>query len=141
MVSEVIVRFSVKAEPINADFITSDLLHDCSILPILGLSKIHPDKLGAYLAGLIEGDGDIFVPRTPRTPSGRLDYGRISISFSILDLPLALAIQAIVGGYMQFRNGTSCHLHIKGKNMLMLLNLINGYFRTPKVEALHRLII
>lgn len=110
-------------------------------MPLLGLSKLTPAKLGAYLAGLIEGDGDITVPRNKRTPGGTLNYGCISIAFAIADLPLAQAIQSIVGGFIQYRNGTSCHLHIKGVHMLSLITLINGYFRTPKIEALYRLIV
>lgn len=98
-------------------------------------------KLGPYLAGIIEGDGDIYVPANPRTPNGTLNYGQISIAFSIADLALAEAIQSVVGGYIQFRRGTSCHLHVKGKGVLLLINLINGYLRTPKIDALHRLIL
>lgn len=117
-------------------------IHITSI-PVIGLSlsKLPLPKLGPYLAGLIEGDGDIYVPKTPRTSGGTLNYARISISFAINDLVTAQAIQSAVGGFIQFRNGTSCHLHFKGPSLLVLLNLINGYFRTPKIEALHRLIV
>jgi len=108
--------------------------------PTLAVAKQPFNKLGSYLAGLIEGDGDIYVPINSRTPSGIINYGQISIAFAIADLPLALYIQSIVGGFIQYRRGTSCHLHIRGKNLFLLLNMINGLFRTPKVEALHRLI-
>jgi hypothetical protein len=111
----------------------------CSV-PCLTISRLTPGTIGPYLAGLIEGDGDIYTPKNTHTPKGSINYGQISITFAIADLQLALAIQAIVGGYIQFRNGTSCHLHVKGKSLFLLISLINGYFRTPKIEALHRLI-
>mgnify|MGYP007088568285 CR=1 FL=1 len=38
-------------------------------------------------------------------------------------------------------NGQSGRLTIKKRDILInLVNLINGHFRTPKIEALHRLI-
>lgn len=119
--------------------------HFTSFTPIAcslsALVIVPTPKLGPYLSGLIEGDGDITVPVNARTPNGTLNYGRISIAFAIADLALAQAIQSIVGGYIQYRNGTSCHLHIKGAKLLLLIDLINGSFRTPKIEALHRLIL
>jgi len=113
--------------------------HEVYSLSTLAIIPI--PKLGPYLAGIIEGDGDISVPTKPRTPCGSINYGRISIAFAIADLELAKVIQSIVGGSIQFRRGTSCHLHVKGKGVLLLINLINGYFRTPKIDALHRLIL
>ena len=112
----------------------------CSV-PCVAISNLTPAKLGPYLAGLIEGDGDIYIPKNTHSPGGSINYGQVSIAFAIGDLPLALAIKAIVGGFIQLRNGTSCHLHIKGKSLFLLLNLINGYMRTPKIEALHRIVL
>ena len=109
--------------------------------PGIGIAKLPRASLGPYLAGLIEGDGNINVPKVDRSSNGSLNYPRISIAFAIADLPLALMIQSYVGGYIQFRSGTSCHLHVKGKNLFFLIHLINGYMRTPKIEALYRMII
>jgi len=39
------------------------------------------DTLGHYLAGLIEADGTIIVPKTERSPKGRLNYPSIQIIF------------------------------------------------------------
>ena len=105
----------------------------------LALTTLPRGRLGAYLAGLIEGDGDIYVPNNPRSPSGSINYGSISITFSIKDLPLALTIQTLIGGFIQYR-GNSCHLHVRGRNLFLLISLISGYMRTPKIEALYRLI-
>lgn len=54
-------------------------------------------------------------------------------------------IQSILGGgYISIRpNGNSGRLIIKKKKYVLfnLISLINGHMRTPKIEALHRLIL
>lgn len=99
--------------------------------------------LGGYLAGLIEGDGSIIVPRSTRNEKGKLLYPVVKITFVGKDLPLALKIQKIFkGGNIE---------HPKGSNYINLLFqdvgsiqkiavLLNGNMRTPKIEALYRLI-
>lgn len=97
------------------------------------------EKLGPYLAGLIEGDGHIYVPVVL---SGK-DAPHIEIAFDIKDKPLFEKTQETLGGgYIGIRpNNQSGRLTIKKKIVLLkLVNLINGYMRTPKNEALHRLI-
>lgn len=59
------------------------------------------------------------------------------------DLQLFVKIKEILkGGYITIRpNGQSGRLTIKKRDILInLVNFINGHFRTPKIEALHRLI-
>jgi hypothetical protein len=51
----------------------------------------------SYLAGLIEGDGTIIVPKTERSPKGVLNYASVQIVFHLKDLPLALIIQKVLG--------------------------------------------
>lgn len=50
--------------------------------------------------------------------------------------------EVLSGGYINYRaSGQSCRLVIKDNvTLLNVVNLINGYMRTPKIEALHRLI-
>ena len=50
-------------------------------------------NFSSYLAGLIEGDGTIHVPKTERSSKGNLNYPSIQIVFHLKDLPLALLIQ------------------------------------------------
>ena len=98
-------------------------------------------KLGSYLAGLIEGDGHIYVPSTKRDIKGKLLAAHIEIVFHLKDLPLSQFIQNKVGGYMSYRKN-SCILIVKKLDRLVnLVNLINGYFRTPKIVAIHQLIL
>jgi len=49
------------------------------------------------LTGLIEGEGTIIVPKTARSPKGKLNYLSIQIVFHLKDLPLALLIQKNLG--------------------------------------------
>jgi hypothetical protein len=54
-------------------------------------------QLSSYVAGLIEGDGTIHVPKTERSDKGNLNYPSIQIVFHLKDLPLALLIQKEIG--------------------------------------------
>lgn len=47
----------------------------------------------SYLAGLIEGDGTIIVPKTERSKIGGLNYPSVQICFDLRDMPLAMIIQ------------------------------------------------
>jgi hypothetical protein len=110
-------------------------------------SKDLPFQLfGSYLAGLIEGDGTIFVPRTKRDALGRLRYPAIEISFHSKDFPLALLIQKNLNslgcavGIHKKKGSNSYVLAIHDRlGLLTTCSLINGYMRTPKINALYRL--
>jgi len=101
------------------------------------------NRLGPYLAGLIEGDGHIYTPSLLRDLKGRKIVPSIEIAFDIKDLLLFEKIKEVLGGgYITLRkNNQSGRLFIKKRTILLkLIRLINGYMRTPKIEALHRLI-
>jgi len=73
----------------------------CNILPFTKIKRnklinnknLLKKKFSSYLAGLIEGDGSIIVPKTERSIKGRINYSSIQIVFHLKDLPLALMIQ------------------------------------------------
>jgi len=105
-------------------------------------SNLNP-SFCSYLAGLIEGDGTIIVPKTERSKKGILNYPSIQIAFDLRDFPLAMEIQKKLGC------GSLCR--IKGVNayrltannyegVILLVNILNGYMRTPKIEMLYLLI-
>ena len=101
------------------------------------------NQLGYYLAGLIEGDGTIIVPTKQRTDKGKLTHPIIRIVFSLPDLPLAEKLQQVLGcGFIQKpKKGNYVLYEVQNKaGLLKLTNLINGKIRTPKIEALNRLI-
>ena len=114
-----------------------------TILSSQSYSSTLDGQLGHYLAGLIEGDGTIIVPTKDKTPGGKNTHPIIRIVFTLPDLPLAQKLQQVLGcGFIQKPKQGNYYLfevqNIEG--LLKLVNLINGKMRTPKIEALHRLI-
>lgn len=96
-----------------------------------------------YLTGLIEGDGTIITPKSLRSSKGKLNYPSIQIIFHLKDLPLALIIQKELGaGSLSRKKGVNAYvLTINSKEgVLLLISLINGKMRTPKINSLHLLI-
>jgi len=98
------------------------------------------DQLGPYLAGLIEG---IIIPPTLRNAKGKRVYPYIKVVFHINDYPLAQHLQQNLGGYFELSNKKTYVVWWVGKteDLYALCKLINGYFRTPKIEKLHSLIL
>lgn len=100
--------------------------------------------LGSYLAGYIEGDGSIIVPPSDkqRNSKGNLYYPCIRVIFLLVDKPLAEKLQNIFGGKFVFPENQKYFLwQIQDlKGLVKTVESVNGSFRTPKIEALHRLI-
>nr|YP_008816103.1 putative LAGLIDADG homing endonuclease [Microspora stagnorum]AGZ90351.1 putative LAGLIDADG homing endonuclease [Microspora stagnorum] len=94
---------------------------------------------GQYLAGLLEGDGTIIVPDlelVKRRPVVR-------ICFHIKDESLAVFLKDRIGyGHLVYpKTGNYLLLEISDtKGLCRIVNLVNGFFRTPKLEAFERLI-
>ena len=98
-------------------------------------------KLAPYLAGLIEGDGHIAVHN--KNFKSKVFRPKIIIVFNEKDKPLAekLSAELKVGKVIDRLNAGHVLLQILAKEeVLKIINLINGYMRTPKIEALHRAI-
>ena len=123
----------------------------CTILPITQVktnkTKNYKDlsdlKFSSYLAGLIEGDGTIVVPKTERSAKGKINYPSIQIVFHLKDLPLALMIQKeLKNGSLSRKKGVNAYILTINNydGLLLLTSLINGNMRTPKIYALYNLI-
>jgi LAGLIDADG DNA endonuclease family protein len=100
-------------------------------------------QLSSYVAGLIEGDGTIHVPKTERSDKGNLNYPSIQIVFHLKDLPLALLIQKEIGhGSISRRKGVNAYIYTVNnlKGLLLLIKLMNGNMRTNKIFTLRKLI-
>jgi len=100
-------------------------------------------NLSSYLAGLIEGNGSIIVPKTERSPKGNINYPSIQFFFHLKDLPLALMIQKeIKNGSLYRKKGVNAYiLTINNyKGLILLTSLLNGNMRTPKIYNLYSLI-
>ena len=108
---------------------------------IRGYSNLSDYKLAPYLAGLIEGDGSIIVH--DKNTKAKKYRPKIIIVFNLTDKPLAerLSCELKVGKVISKPNAGHVILQILAKEeVLKIINLINGYMRTPKIEALHRAI-
>ncbi len=98
-------------------------------------------NMGSYLAGLIEGDGYIAVH--DKNSKSKIYRPKIIIVFNINDRPLAekLSSSLKVGKVISRSSAGHVLLQILAKKeVLKIINLINGHMRTPKIEALHRAI-
>lgn len=96
-----------------------------------------------YITGLIEGDGSIVVPKTKRSEKGKLNYPSIQITFNLKDVPLALIIQKCLGhGSLSKKKGVSAYVLTINNytGLLLLVSLLNGNMRTPKINSLWLLI-
>jgi hypothetical protein len=100
-------------------------------------------QLGFYLAGLIEGDGNIWTPKTLKSAKGRIYNPRIVFTFHLKEKPLFDKLKTIFNTgsiYKEILND-ACKYRISETNKLIeIINLINGKFRTPKIKYLYRAI-
>ena len=98
-------------------------------------------KLGAYLAGLIEADGSIAVHDI--NSNAKKYRPKILIVFAVRDKPLAdkLAFVTDAGTVYTKLNAGHVMWHIQNtEDVIKIINIINCFIRTPKIEALHRAI-
>lgn len=97
--------------------------------------------LGSYLAGLIEGDGYIAVH--DKNSKSKKYRPKIIIVFSLADKPLAEKLSSILQAGKVISKPNVGHVLwqiLAKEEVIKIINLINGYMRTPKIEALHRAI-
>lgn len=96
--------------------------------------NLHSVRISSYLAGLIEGDGYISINNRNRVILG--------ITFHIKDRVLADKLLTIIGkGSIVLRKTNSIELRFSSKiSLSKIVSLVNGKFRTPKIDQLHRLI-
>lgn len=98
-------------------------------------------KIGSWLAGLIEADGS-FAIHDKNSKSKRY-LPKILIVFSLNDSPLAeklIAITEVGKLYRKEKQGCVIWQIQKIEDVVKTIEIINGYMRTPKIEALHRAI-
>jgi hypothetical protein len=97
----------------------------------------------SYITGLIEGDGTIIIPKTERSNKGKLNYPSIQIAFDSRDLPLAMIIQKELGfgSISKTKSVNAYRLTVNNKEgLICLIKLINGQFRTVKINDFYLLI-
>ena len=113
------------------NYSSSSNSHKPQLSPIIKYTK---QSLGSYLAGLIEGDGDITITNKDSVIRG--------ITFNLKDKPLAEKLLRILGGgFIVKRKTNSVELRFSHKQTLcQIIELINGKFRTPKIDLLYKLV-
>lgn len=103
---------------------------------------VKPSNFGAYLAGLWEGDGHIWISPKTHSPSGKRYTPHFAITFAEADLPLAEFLQKRIGGYI--RHKVENHAHVltisSVPELINVINLINGHLRTPKIHRFNEMI-
>lgn len=99
-------------------------------------------QLYYYLAGLWEGDGHIWIPKTTHSPSGKRYTPHFTITFDIRDYPLCLALQKIIGGVVvKKKDQNACTLTVPSKpGLIFIVSIISGKLRTPKNKVFNDLI-
>jgi hypothetical protein len=82
----------------------------------------------------LEGDGYISITNKNRVILG--------ITYNLKDKPLAEKLISYFGtGFIAKRSNNGIDLRFSSKKTLcQIIQLINGKFRTPKIEQLHKLI-
>ena len=105
------------------------------------LKPISEDQFGFYLAGLIEGDGTFAVH--DKNSTVQKYRPAIIIVFKIADLPLAEYLQNLTNCGSVYKKTNRGYVLWQIQDIVgvySIVNIINGYMRTPKIYALHRLI-
>lgn len=124
--------------PSTSTHITTTSISNTHRTAISNFKQKEEYNIPSYLAGLIEGDGSIVVPG--ENIKSYNPY--FEIVFHIKDRIIAEFIQLKIGGSGSLTISENyCILKIKSKSsVLKVIHLINGNLRTPKIEALHRMI-
>ena len=104
-------------------------------------SQIHTNlSKGSYLSGLFEGDGHIWI----QSNMGKKRHNpRFCITFRMKNEPLAQKLLNIIEfGFIRYKlKDNACVLVVSSiAGLKVIVELINGKLRTPKIDQLHKLI-
>ena len=99
------------------------------------------NNLNSYLTGLFEATGHIILSKVINS-KGKISYPYIAITFVNKDLPLINKLVEKFGGRLRFKNKENAIVWIVNnhKELVNLINLMNGYLRTPKLTKFNDLI-
>jgi LAGLIDADG endonuclease len=101
------------------------------------------DQLGYYLAGLLEGDGNISIPALGNTTLNRIFNPRIVFTSHKNNLHLYAYLQDKLSGIGRFQlvnNNTIRYIIGDIKGIMLIINKISNKLRTPKNITLNKLI-
>jgi LAGLIDADG endonuclease len=105
-------------------------------------SSTNYQTIGSYLAGLFEGDGHLNLPKEIDS-KGKISYPYLAITFVNKDLPLINKLKHLYGGRLRFKMKDNAIVWIvcSHKELINLINLMNGYLRTPKIIKFNKLLL
>lgn len=101
------------------------------------------DDLGYYLAGLLEGDGCIYLPSLGVTSLNRVLNPRITFTSHINNIGMYSFLQSELGNIGRFQRSSENVLrYIIGdkESIIFIISLIHGKLRTPKNKRFNHLI-
>jgi hypothetical protein len=107
----------------------------------IGTDSSKKSPVGSYLAGLIEGDGT-FAVHNLNSKSKKYNP-KIIIVFKKGDLPLANYLQCLTGAGKILNKVSKGYILWQIQDVVSIfkiVNLINGYMRTPKIKVLIQVI-
>jgi hypothetical protein len=99
------------------------------------------NRFNAYLTGLFEGDGHIWIQKS--SEKKKKHNPRFHITFSMKNEPLAKKLlQLIESGFIRYKpKNNACVLVVSPVvGLKKIVNMINGELRTPKIHQLYKLI-
>ena len=102
------------------------------------------ESIGPYLAGLFEGDGHIVLSKSIIVNSKVKNTSpSIAITFVNKDLPLINKLLEKFGGRLRFKNKENAIVWIisSHKELINMINILNGYLKTPKIIKFNELIV
>ena len=103
-------------------------------------TNLKDDKFNAYLAGLFEGDGHIWIQKFNEK---KKHNPRFCITFSMKNEALAKKLLELIGsGFIRYKlQDNACVLVVSPvKGLKKVVYLLNGELRTPKIHQLINLI-
>ena len=132
---------SNKIRKFNINSTSSNLLNKILLESKNNVLLNKNSKLGPYLAGLIEGDGT-FATHDIKSTSKKY-RPKIIIVFKLADLPLSEYLQELTNCGTVYKKSDRGYVLWQIQDIIgvyTIVNIINGYMRTPKIEALNRTI-
>ena len=95
-------------------------------------------QLSYYLTGLIEGDGSIILRKGDREKISP----KFVFTFHSKELPMYQKLQEVLGsGVINREKSGVCRYSITNSDEVIgIINMVNGKFRTPKIQALYNAI-
>jgi len=121
--------------------LVSPYFHESMMYKLTVKNPLDNNYLNSYLAGFFEATGHIILSKKING-SNKISYPYIAITFVNKDLPLINKLIELFGGRLRFQNKENAIVWIVNthKELVSLINLMNGHLRSPKICDFNRII-